>query len=244
MNAHLVLVHQVAGLVPGLADNDSRREIIESEKEEALSKLITMVQQTGVNPDMVSYEVTEKNILLSLSELLKTGTNDMILVGLKGTGFLKQIFIGSTAKKVIDELNILTAAVPVKLTHLIPEKMIVAVNDKFPLNEQAFDTMLDLFQNTVGHLEFISVASSETESSNEDYLSKLSARFNEKIPATFRILKEDDAFLEIKNYINQFQQSILVVQKGPRSIQDHFFRKFFINDLVHDGTLPLLIIPS
>lgn len=129
--AAIVLIHQVPGIVPVLSDDNSRKEIIEIEKHEALKKLKDLASKKIPSQKNIQYLVTQKPLVLLLSEIGSYDSDDLVLAGLKGTGILK-IFLGSTISKLIDDLHLVTIAVPLKTTGLIPEKLIVGIHYRFP----------------------------------------------------------------------------------------------------------------
>lgn len=61
---------------------------------------------------MVSYSVSESHIQVSLLNLLAEPFENLIFVGLKGSGLLKKIFLGSFAIQVIDNTNNIVVAMP------------------------------------------------------------------------------------------------------------------------------------
>src|SRR5690606_26001526 len=119
---------------PALADNNSRREIIEVEKSDALEQLKAIAREIIPAKQSVNYLVTQRELSILLPEIGSRDSDDLILVGLKGTGLLKKIFIGSTASKIIEGLMVTTIAVPVKMDSFKMKKLVIAVNPKFPLN--------------------------------------------------------------------------------------------------------------
>lgn len=244
LHAQLLVMHQVPGLVPALADRESRRHIIEVEKEKATARLTDLVHKHVSDALKVTYHVSEKSLLVSLSKILKQRHEDMLLMGLKGTSTLKRILIGSTVTKVVEYLNHVTVAVPVHVGHFIPEKLIVAVSEQYPLNEEAFGQVVHSFKGRIVHIEFVAVVAPEEDAERSSgYLGHLCARYQSEAPSSFKIFKAESAFKEIKAYLQQEDCSMLVVQKGSRSFSDQLFRKFLINELVHDGSMPLIIIP-
>ncbi|TXK47150.1 universal stress protein [Pontibacter qinzhouensis] len=245
IQADLLLVHQVPGLIPAFTDSESRQQINAIEKEEALTNLTKLAQEAISTPANITYLVSEKSLLLSLSELHTPDSNDLVLVGLKGTGLLKQIFIGSTAIQLIEELNCPIITVPQQTSTLVPKKLIVALSYRYPLNVIAFNSFLSTFKDSITQVEFISVvASKDIEEESITYLTRLRNNYEGHIPSSFQIFKGENTFDEIKNYVKQNNDAMLVVQKGSRSLTDKLFRKFLINELVFDGATPLTVIPS
>lgn len=250
-NAQLLLVHQVPGIVPAMTNSESKDEIIKEEKNQALAKLERFATEKVPPSIPVHYHVTAGNLLNSIDELLKQEYNDIILVGIKGTGMFKKILMGSTATEVINEINQLVVAVPDKLCaaphkfcNLIPRKLIVSLSYKFPLNENAFDNFLTTFKSSLTQIEFISVHSEEKDEKALRYLESLSQKYGERIPCSYKVFNGNDVFDELKKHVRQDNDTTLVVQKGSRNLTDQFFRKFLINQLVHDGSIPLVILPN
>ncbi len=244
MNAGILLIHQVTGIVPALADNNSRREIIEVEKSDALEQLKAISKKIIPAKHSVNYLVTERPLAILLPEIGSGDSDDLILVGLKGTGILKKIFMGSTASKIIDDIHITTIAVPVKMESFVMKKLVIGVNPKFPLNITAFTHLLQTFQSSIKEVEFISVITpEENEITTLKYLKELTENYGDNVHCSFRMFTGENVFKEIKNYIDQAEKPFLVVQKGSRSINDQVFRKFLINDLVYHGNIPMIILP-
>ena len=245
MDARLVLVHHLTVAVPAMADTSTRLHLEENAKADALNKLRNLAGNIVSSQRNVRYHVTKNNLVVALNELSGPEFYDVVMLGLKGAGFFKKFFIGSTATKIMEDTNNLTVAVPENLTGLLPEKIVVALHYKFPLNENSFSTLLSQFNAEVKHLEFISVVTpADNEAENSRYVSKISAQYGELIPTTFKIFQSDDVLAEIKTFVHtQGQHSFLVVQKGPRTLTDRLFRDYFINDLLDDGSMPLIILP-
>jgi nucleotide-binding universal stress UspA family protein len=243
IRADLLLVHQVPGMVPALADNASRSQIIGFEKEQAMRKLKELAGQIGPLTPSLDYWVSEKPISVLLQELLHQGFDDLILLGLKGTGLLKQTFLGSTATKVIEEVDAITLAVPLKNPSQ-PHTLTIAVSYRYPLNEAALGKLLTMLKQEIKTIEFITiVTASDVEAESVQYLAGLHERFESLIPSSISVFRGGTAFSEIKAHLQQYQDHMLVVQKGSRTLSDKFFRRFLIHDLVHDGSMPLLVLP-
>lgn len=244
MNAKILLIHQIPGIVPALADNNSRREIIEVEKSDALEQLKAISREIIPANQSVNYLVTQRELSILLPEIGSRDSDDLILVGLKGTGLLKKIFIGSTASKIIDDLLVTTIAVPVKMESFVMRKLVIAVNPKFPLNTPGLTHLLDTFRTSIEEVEFISIILPED---NEivalKYLKELTEHYQGRIKCTFKMFTGENVFKEIKTYVDQGEKPFLVLQKGSRSINNQVFRKFLINDLVYHGNIPMIILP-
>lgn len=240
IDSTVVFVHKVAGLFPALADADIKKQIIDIEKEEALDQLKALTKKYFFRDG--DFLVSEKAILTILEELKNEQFFDWVFVGLQGKGLLKQIFIGSTALKVIENAELLTVAVPIQKEIFIPQKLIVAVYHKFPINIAQFNILLANLSEQIKEIEFISVI---TEHDDEDasikYLLHLRLMYSE-YHAVMNPFRGKDAFSEITDHMAIKTDAFLVVQQGSRAISDSLFRKFFINDLVYSNSIPLIIL--
>lgn len=243
--ADILLIHQVAGIVPALSDDNSRKEIIEIELSEALKRLKELAREKISAQKNIKYLVTQKPLILLLPELGSYDSDDVVLAGLKGTGILKKIFLGSTISKIIDDLNLVTIAVPLKTKDLKPEKLIVGINYRYPINRSGLDHLLRTLEGSVLELEFISVITpDDKENDTIKYIRQLSEDYRVKVPNTnYKIFSGKNAFEEIKNYMPRDNKTFLVLQKGSRSLKDQVFRKFVVNDLIYHGAVPLIILP-
>ena len=241
----ILLIHQIPGLVPALSDDNSRKEIIDIEKGEALKKLKNLAKETISPQKNIKYLVTQKPLILLLPELGTKDSDDLVLAGLKGTGILKKIFLGSTISKIIDDLNLVTIAVPLRAENLKPEKLIIGISYRYPLNKSGLDHLLRTLEGSVKELEFISVITpDDNENDTIKHIKQLSEVYRLKIPNTnYKIFSGKNAFEEIKDFMPGDTKTFLVLQKGTRSLNDQVFRKFVVNDLIYHGAVPLIILP-
>ncbi len=244
LQADLLLVHQVPKMAPALVDDQTRAEIVATEKATAVARLKELSEATITTSGSISYHISEQSLLVSLPELLAQAYHHFVLVGIKGTGILKQIFLGSTATKIIEELNHTVVAVSAGQTHFLPKRLIVALHYQYPLNETAFTGLLQSLAGVLQHIEFIAIADTpESVAAHTAYLEKVSENCASQVPSSFRVFQGGNPFREIRALAAQETDAFIVVQKGGRSLSDYVFRKFLINDLVHDGSMPLIIIP-
>ena len=82
----LLLLHKVPGIVPGMAEERTKADKIESENEEARLKLMKLAEGKFPEDIDVKFHVTERNLLLEISDLVKQGFNDYVVLGIMGTG--------------------------------------------------------------------------------------------------------------------------------------------------------------
>jgi nucleotide-binding universal stress UspA family protein len=245
LNAELILVHEVPRLAPAMVDDNTRYKIIDLEKEEALSKLKKLTERTIPDHLSVDYEVTERRLTYFLPQLMPQKIPTLIMLGLKGTGLLKRVFLGSVATKIISELNKTTVGVPIKITQAVPENLILPVNPEYSINHEKLNQLLIFLRPSLKNIDFIALNPSiDTETESTNLLKELTNKYNGSLSTNYKIFKSKKAFDEFKSYTTQKGNSFLVLQKGSRSFNDMIYRQFFINRIVHDGSIPLIVLPK
>lgn len=244
LNANIKIVHQVSGYVPGFTDSKGKAAILEAEMADALKRLKSLATQYLSVPSMAKFQTTEKDIVSFLRSASTADEDQLILLGLKGTGYLKQIFIGSTATRIIDDLNELVLTVPLEATIDFPSKIIVALSYLHPINEKALAGFLQSVSGKVNEIEFITVVKQEDDYNMAlAYLLSQEHIFKPYCNAGHKIFVGNNAMETIKEYVLEEGNSVLVVQKGSRTLKDKLLRKFVIEELVYEGEIPLLVIP-
>jgi hypothetical protein len=245
MAAELLLLHQPVVFAPALTDDATRGEISKYEIEKASSKLKLFASQHLPDTRRISYHVSDENLIFSLQRLLSEHYFNIVFAGLKGTGFLKRIFMGSTVIKVIDETNNVLVAVPRHSFNMSPDTLYVSVYYKYKLNTAAFDKVLHLFGDKIKHIRFLSVvAKKDSVGQTISYLEALQEQYRGERDVYIETFKGEDAFYTLKQYMNDHSDGMLVVQKGSRSFTNQVFRRFLINELVYDASIPLIVLPE
>lgn len=244
-NASMLLVHQTHSMTPAMLEAADARSIEEITNANALERLQAFTRDTLANSAGIEFIVTEREITDVLRDLLKDPYNHLLLLGLKGTGTLKKIFIGSVAVDVINELDSITIAIPKGIDRYALTKVHVGVQleNKIDLND--LDRLLELMGPSVKHITFFSVNKAGEEShALINYLASLSERYNasEGRSSTYELYENDKVFDDIKQFMSTAGDEILVVQRGGRMFLDLVFRKFLINELIYDGKIPLAVL--
>jgi nucleotide-binding universal stress UspA family protein len=244
MAADLLLLHEPIIMAPALTDGSTRDEISKYETDKALNKLKGFAIQHLPDTRRISYHVADESLIFSLQRLLGEYYYHVVFVGLKGTGFLKRIFIGSMAIRVIDETNNAVVAVPRHSFNMSPDTLYVGIHYKYKLNTAEFDKVLHLFGGKIKHIRFMSVVTQKDSMKQTiAYLEELREQYRGERDVYVEIFKGEDAFYTLKQYMNVHADGMLVVQKGSRSFTSQVFRRFLINELVYDASVPLIVLP-
>ncbi|MBW8331403.1 MAG: universal stress protein [Prolixibacteraceae bacterium] len=243
-NAELLLVHQTIVLVPALTDNDSRQQIAQHTNDEALHELKNLAKELIPSTVKVSFSVSESLLQITLPELLEEPFDNLIFVGIKGTGLLKKIFLGSVALEVIDSTKNIIVAMPKEIATYSHKNIFVAVTEKHPLNLLELNKFLNFIDSENTSITFFYLAKPNEKTKNiEKYLTDLTVFFADRFNANFAVYEGSNTFTDIKEIINNKIDEILIVQKGSRLLTDQLFRKFLINELVYEGQTPLIVLP-
>lgn len=244
INAELLLVHQSIVVVPAFAESQTKERSARETNEEAVCKLKELAKSILPSLDNVSYSVSENQLQFTLPELLAEPFEHLIFVGIKGTGLIKKIFLGSVAIEVIDNTNNIVVAMPEEIFSFSHEKIFVAVTEKHPLNILALNNFFTFLDQGTTTITFFYLAKPNEETIEiEKHLRDLSKLFAERFTTTFAIYEGNNSFEEIRKVINNKIDELLIVQKGSRLLTDQLFRKFLINELVYEGQTPLIVLP-
>lgn len=244
VNAEILLLHQTIALTTSVIDDEVKQQVAERADYEALQKLKSLSKELIPNAFKVSYSVSENNMQLMLSELLAEPFEHLIFVGLKGTGLLKKIFLGSVALQVINNTNNTVIAMPKEIDTFSHKKIFVAVTEKHPFNILELNNFLKFIDKQNTNITFFYLAKPDEKTVGiETQLRELSEMFSHRFNVNYAIYQGHSPFDDIKKVINNKIDEMLIVQKGSRLLTDQFFRKFLINTLIYEGQTPLVVLP-
>jgi nucleotide-binding universal stress UspA family protein len=242
--AELILVHQTTVVAPGLIGSESKQRLTQQANEEALQMLKSMANELIPSSVKTSFLVSESHLQQTLSVLLAERFDNLIFAGLKGTGLLKKIFLGSVALQVIEVSDNIVVAVPKEIETFSHRRLFVAVKDTQSLNVLGLNRLLDFMDKEKTDIIFFYLAKPDEETSGiERHLGELAGLFADRFETSFDIYVGKSAFADIERVINDKIDEILIVQKGARLLTDHVFRRFLINQLVYKGQTPLIVLP-
>jgi hypothetical protein len=192
----------------------------------------------------VSFNVSESNLQLTIQKFLMESYENLIFAGIKGTGLLKKLFLGSVALQVIDNTKNCIIAMPKEIDTFSHEKIYVAVTEKHPLNVLELNKFLNFIDNKNTTITFFYLAKpNEKTKGIEKHLYELKEMYSDRYNTSFAIYEGVNPLEDIKKIINNKIQEMLVVQKGSRLLTDQLFRRFLINELVYEGQTPLIVLP-
>lgn len=244
INAELLLIHQTTVLSPALSNYEVKQEITQHTNNEALKELRKLAQEIVPSTIKVSFWVSESHLNMIIPAMLTEPFDHLVFIGIKEAGLLKQIFLGSTAVEVIDGTDNIVIAMPKEISTFSHKKIFIAVTEKHPLNIGELDKFLGFIDPEDTELTFFYLAKPFEETANiQAYLSELSQSYADQYHSSFSIFEGSKPFEDIKEVINDKIDEILVIQKGSRFLNDQYFRKFLINELIYHGQTPMIVLP-
>lgn len=244
IDAELVLVHNAYVLSPALADQENKQILRQLTNDEALAKLKFFAQNILPAGVFARYIVSNENLLDTIIQLLREPFENLILLSLKEKNFLRRIFVRNTSIQIIDHVHNITVAVPKNLAIFSLKHIYVAVSSKYPLNIISFNKLLEYAKGSIEKINFFSLLNSERDAFYiEKYLRELRDMYKDKYDVSYDLYYENNVHGSIKNIIDNQAHELLVIQKGTRLIADYFFRKFVVDELIHDGETPLVVLP-
>lgn len=240
INAEVVLLHEVSGMVPAYADEALRKQIISQEISQAKEKLTSLCDSFHLSEPRII--ITEEDIISELERIHDEAFEDWVILGLKGTGFIKEILIGNTAIRVINHTRLLTVTIPLEKSISVPEELLVAVSPKYPLNHKQFELVLDNLKPNLKNITFISVGKNESDRMERVNLLENLCDQYASYKTTSILLEEGEIITQLLNMAETRERAFLVVQQGSRSLLDTVFRKYLVNQLVNYGATPLIVL--
>jgi hypothetical protein len=237
------VIHQLIPQIPSMADPDMRQKLVYDQKRDVSRIWFALQEEVFGTESVFKFEITTEPLTEYLKEILEP--EDMIMMGLKGTGKLKQIFLGSQVQSIVDKLNQITIAVPKSLENFEPTNLVVSVHPKFPLNQNAFNLFIQKRPKSIQTVTFLTIATSQDIPEDlETFLLNLSKIMLADLSVETMLFSGSDVFTEIKNHFQEKHDYFLLLQQGSRDFSDLLFRKFLINELVFDGSIPMVILPK
>ncbi|MDP2162116.1 MAG: universal stress protein [Flavobacterium sp.] len=244
VDAEVLLLHQTLVFTPALSDNESRKQHTLETNVEAMQDLKALASEHISQVNKLMFYVSEDSLNTTLKRFVAEPFENLIFVGLKGTGLFKQILLGSVALQVIENINKSVVAIPKEIDTFLHPKIFVAVTEKHPLNILELNNFLKFINTQNTTITFFYLAKpNEKTIGIEKQLRELSDLFSERFTTDFAIFEGVNPFDDIKQLINNKTEEVLIVQKGTRFFTDQLFRKFLVNDMVYEGQTPLVVLP-
>lgn len=239
--AELIAIHEISFSSPAMSNKEARNQILLSEKESHLEKLKNYCTPIIKENISINYEVTEKSVVEHIKKIASPYKKNIVLVGMKGANYLKEVFLGSTTKKVINEVNEIIITLPKEINNFKPEKLIISINPEIKINLLKLKDFVTLFSKSIKNIEFVSFCEDIEDnlkllSIEKDIKAILGDSFNYKE-------KSFDSLEQLKTYTMSDKKAMLLFQRGSRKTFDDLFRSFYINKFIEGASAPVVVIP-
>ena len=238
------VLHQPDFFAPSMANKEQRLRLEYEQIREINHRWLRLKDEIFGPETSPGFDIV-KTSLDAYLEIELTKTPGIIIMGLKGGGKLKQIFLGSMVSELVEKLNEYITAVPKSLAFFEPRELVVSISPHYVFNHDGLAALLPLLPSSIKMINWISVVEHpEDEMVLLQHLKLLSTKVKSDMENKFSVFCGEGVFEKVKTFVSSEKGQILVVQKGGRTFKDKLFRRFLINDLVYDGSVPLIIIPA
>lgn len=242
-DAEVVLGHSAAAAVPAMASSEGRAQVAAAAMQEAERKLEALAGRVLPPGAAVSYAVSERPLVQHAQALLRDSRDNLVFLALKGTGAMKQLFLGSEAVRIVNALDDPIVAMPRHAACCGIDQLHVAVQRDHPLNIVSFDRFLKFTADRIKRISFFSVLSPEDDfTATKKYVLDLADRYAGQRETSVRLLRSGDVATELKHVLSGEKREFVAVQKGSRMFLDQLLRKLVIEDLVHEGETPIVVL--
>jgi hypothetical protein len=244
-DASFIAIHQAIPLTPAFTDAEMQQHLIQSEINTQSEKLKLFIQDNLPKEALVRMKVDFKPLSQQIKEVIAANTKHIPIVftGLKGTGFLKKIFIGSQVLNVINNIDATVVGIPPAMPNFTIHKLFIGIHPDYPINTVALCELLNSFSNEKLKLIFFHISSTDE---NHNEIARITEVVMQSIrvsyPYEIKFLQSKSEFNELRAQITENDDQILILQKGSRLITDQLFRKYLINELVYEGKTPLVVL--
>jgi nucleotide-binding universal stress UspA family protein len=238
----LHLLHDLKPRLPALSDMAVREQWFLQEETRARQLALSWVDQTvpGIFPPV---HISRNNMVGLVERLQENLGVRMVFAGAKGAGILSRLLLGSHIITLTEHFQIPIMAVPAGYTHHGPVDLVVAVGHEHPVDGHRLGEFLSSHRNAIGSVELVAVDREPTDTAvNEAALERLAGQLGKGQRVERTVLQGSNVLEVLKRRLVQRPSGMLLVHKGSRGLLDHTFRSFMVNELVHDGTVPLIIL--
>lgn len=240
--AELVVAHQAAVFAPAMGDAEIRSEIKRRNKQSALRTLQDFTKQVLGSIRNVKFHVTTSKIETSLARLNTSKNLDVIFVGIKKEkSFIENLLTESTAIKLSNEINKIIISIPVDTADYNFDSLCIGLKHAYPVNQTEFTNLITIAAPMFNNIQLLTVTEHEEQNGEAaTFLSSIIKEQESVAQLSYKVEHTASKTVHLSDYVKD--NSMLAIQKGPRSLFD-IFRKYHVNELVKNGHIPLIIIP-
>ncbi|MFN6945664.1 MAG: universal stress protein [Cytophagaceae bacterium] len=216
------------------------KEMNEMEKlaKEKLAKLADQIKKQANNLDTINIVrrgFTVENIL----NILEEEHIDLVVMGTKGAGGIKEVIMGSNTADVIERASCPVLAVPEQAQYNGLKKIIYAV-DHNHIDCDSIEVIVRIAQVFEAELRLLSISKDdETEKLKQQLKNEILKKIN--YPQTFLHIIDSDKVLDgINEFAEKEQIDLLVMATRKRHLIEKMFKVSLTRKMAFHGKLPLL----
>jgi nucleotide-binding universal stress UspA family protein len=236
------LLHDLRPRLPALASSSSREAWYQTGEASARETTAVLVRQALGEGHFPPVHITRNEMLSAIGRLHEHHHVRTLFTGAKGTGTLQRLLRGSHILPLVEQLNIPVVAVPLEYRHTGPVDLHVAVGQEHLFDPKCLSSFVGEHPAMVRSVEFFSVDQPDARENSEARLQDLARRADLPVPVTIASFRSEDPPEIFKEKLANQPSGMLVLKRGSRSLMDHVGRRFMVNDMVHEGSLPLIIL--
>lgn len=217
-------------------DNEIRNAVLED-----LSDVVKEITPKITSDHQATINVMEGNSGRAISEFAKTHHIDLVVMGTQGKGSLSNIFLGSVAKKVVDNSSVPVIAVPYPVkSNCNPNLAILNMDEKEISSAKTIKFIRNFCHKVSMGLEIYHVITSLTTTDV----------YQENVKKLGDIVKEvkaennDDITLSIKNHAEASNACLIMMIRRPHSFWSRLFQDSKTTTELAMTRIPIMILPE
>jgi len=235
-----------SNLVNDQLENEWSDAMIEDVKEE-INFVLDDVNRQNKNSKHTFKVVTKANLLAdAVEETVISLDIDLIVMATKGAKGMREIFLGSNAVKVINQIDqCATLVVPINYEVKTPKQIVFSTNFKRPFTKEELKPLLYLLSVTNAELKIVQLMDEayldEVQQSNKQGLVSLL----ERIPPLFhKITYKTSETNAIRDFVKETQSDMISLIHHKHSFFYRLTNENVVEKTSFNSPVPLLVLPT
>ena len=222
--------------------------IVDRMKEDSINSLKKLKEETLLQEKYKELKITTTSRCGSFVSLIPKVANefktDLIVMGTKGAGSLKEIFIGTNTLDVIQSTKIPILTVPEKATNSKVDKIAMAVDLKKIKNPEQLKPLLEMARICRASIEFVHVMHPDDKDSTQDRFNQIVflERFASEIKSNINIITETTIIDGLSRYVETEKPDMLAMLSRKHTLFERLFTQSITNKLAFRSEIPLLVM--
>lgn len=235
---NVVHIYQIATSTASFVSID---DIVKADREAEVADLIDTMKPLLSNNATIEGHVRKGNSVENICDLAKKMNVDIIIMGTKGAGGMKKMFMGSTASNVILNTTIPVLVIPNEFSNFKISNITLALDDKKFEDFSVLKPVLDLVKGFGAVLDLLTIIDeahpkAKIDSALEDHLAK------EGITYTYFVVKAPEILEGLRNFASREKSDMLCLVHHPRGFFQNIFGQSVAKEMAFDSRVPLLVI--